>query len=75
MMSWKFYVKSILANLESQNVSFFNFLKIDLGSVNYIVLTRVSQTDTDSEWTDTDTIFSNYPGYTDILLDRYLAIT
>ena len=26
---------------------------------------RVSKTDTDIEWTDTDTIFSNYPGYTD----------
>ena len=26
---------------------------------------RVSKTDTDSDWTDTDTIFPNYPGYTD----------
>ena len=28
-------------------------------------MSRVSKTDTDIEWTDTDTIFSNYPGYTD----------
>ena len=27
--------------------------------------TRVSKTDTDSKKTDTDTIFPNYPGYTD----------
>ena len=27
--------------------------------------TRVSKTDTDSKNTDTDTIFPNYPGYTD----------
>ena len=33
-------------------------------------LISVSKTDTDSEWTDTDTIFSNYPGYTDIRLRR-----
>ena len=26
---------------------------------------RVSKTDTDSKKTDTDTIFPNYPGYTD----------
>ena len=26
---------------------------------------RVSKTDTDIEKTDTDTIFPNYPGYTD----------
>ena len=32
---------------------------------NVIIANRVSKTDTDSEWTDTDTIFSNYPGYTD----------
>ena len=36
---------------------------------------RVSKTDTDSEWTDTDTIFSKYPGYTDIRLDGYLNIS
>ena len=36
-------------------------------------MTRVSKTDTDSEWTDTDTIFPNYPGYMDNgQLDIYL---
>ena len=39
------------------------------------VTTRVSKTDTDSEWTDTDTIFSNYPGYTDIRLEGYQFIS
>ena len=31
---------------------------------NYLS-SRVSKTDTDSKKTDTDTIFPNYPGYTD----------
>ena len=30
-----------------------------------MAMIRVSKTDTDSKKTDTDTIFPNYPGYTD----------
>ena len=33
--------------------------------VSVTFTTRASKTDTDSKKTDTDTIFPNYPGYTD----------
>ena len=46
----------------------------ELSFLSTCVRPRVSKTDTDTKTTDTDINFSNYPGYTDIRLDGYLAI-
>ena len=59
----------ILTTVETGNKAYYAF--VDTREIlNPIQLlfrlhTRVSKTDTDSKKTDTDTIFPNYPGYTD----------
>ena len=59
----------------------FSFYKSNQPIINLIISvskyqigTRVSKTDTEPKTTVTDIDFANYPGYTDIRVDGYLAI-
>ena len=48
-----------------------HLLLVDKLELKLYITNRVSKTDTDIKMTDTDTIFPNYPGYTD---NRYTDI-